>query len=422
MLIHSIPQLLTLKNGPQRGKNLGDLGIVENGAVRISGGVIDAVGDSVEMRAAYPDDDQIDSSGSVVVPGFVDAHTHVVWAGDRAQEFEQRLEGKTYLEILVDGGGILSTVAQTRAASVDELVDATRTRLQEMFAHGTTTIEAKTGYGLETETELKLLQALKILQDEGPWDLVITFLGAHAIPAEYEGRAEEYTDLVREEMLPAVLGWWQENCLGEALPFVDVFCETGAFSLEETRKIFTAADKLGFPLKLHADEFDNLGGTSMGVEVGAVSIDHLVSASDEDIKRLGESETVAVGLPGTPFGLAEKHYAPAKRILDANGILAIASDINPGTSWCENMQMVLALACRYMQLTPAQAIAAVTINGAAAIGRAGEVGSIEVGKLADMLMLRVPNYRQLGYRYGTNLVKTVIKRGEIFEVKEMDYA
>jgi imidazolonepropionase len=217
-------------------------------------------------------------------------------------------------------------------------------------------------------------------------------------------------------MLPALRNWWKENAKERRFPYVDVFCETGAFSLEQSRKILAMAKELGFPLKIHADEFDNLGGTSLAVELEAASADHLVKTSDEDIAALGKGDTVAVGLPGTPFGLAEEEYTPAKKIMDAGGILALASDLNPGTTWCENMQMTMAIACRYMKITPAQAIAAATINAAAAVGLEGEVGSLEVGKQADLLVLNVPDYRHLGYRYGTNLVHTVIKQGAVYPV------
>jgi imidazolonepropionase len=285
-----------------------------------------------------------------------------------------------------------------------------------MFSHGTTTVEAKTGYGLETEAELRMLEVLLALDKQGPWDITPTFLGAHAIPPEYKDDSQGYTDHICTDMLPTVKRWWEDNAPFPILPFVDVFCETGAFSLAQSRAILETAKDLGFPLKIHADEFDNLGGTSLGVELGAVSADHLVAASPEDIKALGDSDTVAVGLPGTPFGLAEEKYTPAKDILAAGGILAIASDLNPGTSWCENIQMTLAIACRYMRLTPAQAIAAATINAAAAIDREAILGSLEVGKLADILILSVSDYRHLGYRYGTNLVHTVIKKGEVYEI------
>jgi imidazolonepropionase len=420
MLIHSAGQLLTLVGGPQRGTTLGNLGIIEDGAVLVQAGCIVALGRSADLRAAHPNEEQLDATGRVLMPGFVDAHSHPIWAGDRAAEFEQRLQGKTYLEILEAGGGILSTVAATRAASTDELIEATRPRLRSMFAHGSTTIEAKTGYGLDLQTELRLLDALVKLDEEGPWELVITFLGAHAIPKEFKGRAEDYTNELCKNWLPEVKKWWLANAGGRALPFVDVFCETGAFDLAQSRRILGAAKDAGFLLKIHADEFDNLGGTGMAVELGATSADHLVAVSKKEIAALAASETVAVALPATPFGLAESHYTPAKEILAAGGLLAVGSDLNPGTAWCENLQFALALACRYLKLTPAQAIAAVTINGAAAVGRQAKVGSIEVGKQADLLILDVDDYRQLGYRFGTNLVHTVIKKGVPYPV-QVDY-
>jgi imidazolonepropionase len=420
MLIHSASQLLTISGLPQRGNNLGNLGIIENGAVLIEDNIIAAVGPSDEMRSIFVDHEMIDAGGRVVMPGFVDPHTHLVWAGDRSAEFEMRLQGKTYLEIMASGGGIVSTVYQTRSADISALVSQARSRLQAMFAYGTTTAEAKTGYGLETATEIKILQAIMQLDAEGPLNLMPTFLGAHAVPPEYKDDPDGYTELVCSQMLPAVKEWWASrfNHISiPSLPFVDVFCETGAFSLEQSRLILETAKELGFPLKIHADEFDNLGGAALAAELGAVSADHLVVTSKADIRALGKSDTVAVSLPCTPFGLAEGHYSPAREIIEANGILAIATDMNPGTAWCENMQFAIALSCRYMNLTPAQAIVAATLNAAAALGVADRVGSIEPGKCADLLILDIPDYRQLGYRFGTNLVHTVIKNGKIHWIK-----
>ncbi len=417
MLIHSANQVLTLTGGPQRGPELGSLGIIADGAVLVRDGKIVAVGSTADLRGAYPGEQELDATGSVVMPGFVDPHTHVIWAGDRAAEFEMRLEGKSYLEILASGGGILSTVCQTREASIEQLKSETRTRLERMFAFGTTTAEAKTGYGLETQAELRMLNALLELNAEGPLDLAFTFLGAHAVAPEYKGRSREYTALICAEMIPALGEWWQTHAQGRPLPFVDVFCETNAFSLEESEQILKTAKEQGFPLKIHADEFENLGGATLAARLGAVSADHLVKTSLEDIEALANSNTVAVALPCTPFGLGEPYYTPAHAIIDAEGYLAIASDINPGTAWCENMQFAIALACRYMRITPAQAIAAATINAAAAIGRADQVGSIEAGKQADLLVLSVPDYRHLGYRFGANLVKTVIKKGQVYPIR-----
>jgi imidazolonepropionase len=411
MLIHSASQVLTLAGGAQRGTDLGRLEIIPNAAVLVRQGLIEALGESAALRSAYPDEPALDARGCVVMPGFVDPHTHLVWAGDRAAEFELRLQGKTYLEILAAGGGILSTVRHTRQASVEQLCAETRPRLRIMLERGTTTAEAKTGYGLETASELRMLEALLRLDAEGPLELALTFLGAHAIPPEYRDDPDLYTDLLCQEMLPAVRRWWQEHAPSRRLPYVDVFCETGAFSLEQSRRILLAARALGFPLKIHADEFDNLGGASLAAELGAVSADHLVKTSPQDIARLAASQTVAVALPCTPFGLAEREYTPAGAILQAGGLLALASDLNPGTAWCGDMQFAIALACRYMRLTPAQAIAAATINAAAAIGMEERIGSIEVGKQADLIILDVPDYRHLGYRFGPNLVQSVIKKG-----------
>jgi len=416
MLIHSASQLLTLTGGPQRGKTLGTLGIIENGAVVIRDEKILAVGLTDELKAAHPDEPTLDASGCVVMPGLVDPHTHVIWAGDRADEFEKKMAGTPYLDILAAGGGILSTVKQTRAASLETLIAQTRARLMRMFAHGTTTAEAKTGYGLQAATELRLLKALLTLDDEGPLELAITFLGAHAIAPEFKDNPQGYTDEVANTMLPMLKEWWGTHAPRLPLPFVDVFCETKAFDLGQARQILTQARLLGFPLKVHADEFDNLGGASLAAELGAASADHLVKTSDDDIAALGKSDTVAVSLPCTPFGLAERDYTPAHKFLAAGAILALATDCNPGTAWNESMQFVIALACRTLKLTPAQAIAASTINAAHAIRRADTIGSIEVGKQADLLILSVPDYRQLGYRFGTNLVKQVVKRGRVYSV------
>ncbi|MBM4422313.1 MAG: imidazolonepropionase [Chloroflexi bacterium] len=415
LLIHSAAQLLTIPNGPQRGGALGELGLVEDGAVAILDGKIVAVGPTSDLRAQFTPRSTLDASRSVVMPGFVDPHTHLVWVGDRANEFEMRLAGATYMQIMNAGGGIMSTVRKTRAASVDQLAEETRPRLRRMLAHGATTVEIKTGYGLDTAAELRLWEAIARLQAEGPWDIVPTFLGAHAVPEEYKDREEAYVDLVVNEMLPAVSN--QQSAISNTA-YADVFCEEGAFTVEQSRRILERARVLGFGVKIHADEFVGLGGTRMGVELGAASADHVVFTPDEDIAALGKSNTVAVSLPPTPFGLAQKEYTPAKKFLDAGAILAIATDCNPGTGWCESMQFVVALACRYLKLTPAQALAAATVNAAFAIGLADRVGSLEVGKQADVLIIDAPDYRHIGYRFGTNLVKTVIKRGQVVAERE----
>ena len=417
VIIHNASQLLTLSGGPQRGCRLGELGMIENGAVAFLNGYILDVGVSADLLKAHPAATRHDAGGKVVMPGFVDPHTHLVWAGDRADEFSLRLQGKSYLEILGMGGGILSTVRATRTSSVEALVSQSRQRAHFAFSHGTTTLEAKTGYGLTLESEIKQLQAILALNKEGPLELIPTFLGAHAVPPEFQERPDEYVELLCDEMIPGVYAWWQSEASELPLPFVDVFCEHGAFNLAQSRRILETAKALGFPLKIHADEFENLGGAALAAELGVASADHLVKTSPEDIRALAHSDTVAVSLPGTPFGLNETEYTPAKDILAEDGLLALATDINPGTSWCESMQFMLALACRKMGLTPAQAIAAGTINAAAALQRQEIIGSIEPGKQADLLILNVNNYQHLGYRFGTNLVSTVVKRGRFYPVK-----
>ncbi len=415
LLIHSAGQLLTLAGGPQRGRALGRLEILEDGALAIRDGRIAVVGRSTDLRARVRAAASIDAGGRVVMPGFVDPHTHVVFAGDRAAEFEMRLAGKSYLEILAAGGGILSTVRATRQASVEEMMAETRPRLRRMLAHGTTTAEAKTGYGLELEAELRMLEAIARLNEEGPIRLVPTFLGAHAVPPEYEGRADDYVEHLCREMLPTVRQWWHQKAPALPLPFVDIFCERGAFDLEQTRRVLETARQLGFRLKVHADEFESLGGARLAADLGAVSADHLVSTPRADLEALARSTTVAVALPCTPFGLAEGAYTPARELLEAGATLAVASDLNPGTAWCESMPFVIALACRYLRLTPAEAIAAATINGAAAVDLADEVGSLEEGKSADLLILDVADYRHLGYRFGTSLVSTVVRAGRVVQ-------
>jgi imidazolonepropionase len=404
---------LTLAGGPQRGRDLGRLGIIEDGAVAITDGRVVAVGKTAELRRRLSPRQVIDAGMRVVLPGFVDPHTHVVWMGDRAAEFELRLQGATYSEIMAAGGGIASTVRLTRQASVEALMASTRPRLARMLAHGTTTAEAKTGYGLEAEAEIRMLDAILGLDAEGPLELAPTFLGAHAVPPEFKGLATAYVELVCTRMLPAVRKHMRSSWRGHALPFVDVFCEEGAFDLAQSRRILESARRLGFLIKIHADEFAGLGGTAMAVELGAVSADHLVQTSSADMQALGRSSTVAVALPCTPFGLAEQEYTPAGALLDAGAILALATDLNPGTAWCESMQFVIALACRGMKLTPAQAIAAATINAAAALGRQERIGSLEPGKQADLIILDAPDYRHLGYRFGTNLVSLVVKNGRV---------
>jgi imidazolonepropionase len=414
LLIHSAAQLCVVPappgGDPQRGAALGDVGLIPDGAIAVTDGRIVAVGPSAELRAAYRGRTEIDAAGRCIVPGFVDPHTHLPWLGDRAAEFEQRIAGATYMAIMAAGGGIMSTVRRTRAATLDELVADNRPRLARMLAYGTTTAEAKTGYGLDTATEIKQLEAIRLLGEQQPVELSATFLPAHAVPTEYQGDTEGYVAHLIAEMLPAGAAWSARHGVPLAC---DVFCEEGVFDLDQTRRILEAARRLGYTLKVHADEFVGLGGTKLAVELGAVSADHLVQTPAADIAALGAGPTVAVGLPGTPFGLGHPDYTPAAAILAAGGALAIATDLNPGTCWCESMQFIMALACRYMGLTQGQALVAATLNAAHAIGRGETVGSLEPGKQADLLLLTLDDYRHLGYRFGTNLVQAVFKHGRL---------
>jgi imidazolonepropionase len=413
LLIYGASQVLTLASpgGPKRGAAMAELGIIPSGAVAVRGGRIVDVGPSDELEHKVQATRTLYAGGYVVMPGFVDPHTHLVWAGERADEFEMRVAGASYMEIMAAGGGIMNTVHRTRAASIEDLVAETEPRLERMVAHGTTTVEIKTGYGLNTQDELKQLEAIRRIGGRSPATIVPTFLGAHAIPAEYKGRADEYVDLVVEEMLPAAA---EEAGRPDGPPlFCDVFCEEGAFSLAQSRRVLEAARELGFGLKIHVDEFEALGGTRLAVELGATSADHLVCTPPDEIQLLARSDTIGVALPGTPFGLGHHDYTPARTIIDGGGALALATDCNPGTCWCENMQFMLALACRYMGMTPAEAISAATLNAAHAVGLGSEVGSLEAGKRADILLVGVPSYQHLGYRFGTNLVQGVFLAGEM---------
>ena len=414
LLIHNIGQLCIIpahESGPQRGHHLGDLGALENAAIAIHNGTVVAAGGETDLRRTYTAETILDAGGKLVTPGLVDPHTHLVWAGERAEEFERRIAGATYQDIMAEGGGINRTVQHTRRADVDTLIAQTRPRLDALLAHGATTVEVKSGYGLNTATEIAMLDAIARLNREHPADLAATFLGAHAIPPEYMTDPEGYVAVIVNEMLPAVAAW-KANNWPDTL-FCDVFCEVGAFSLEQTRRILEAARQHGLALKVHVDEFEPLGGARLAAELGAASADHVVVTPDADIEAVGQSDTVAVALPPTPFGLAHTQYTPARKFLDAGAALAIATDCNPGTGWCENMQFVMALATRYMRLTPAQALAAATINAAYAIRRGDRVGSLEPGKQGDAVIWQVPTYPHLSYRFGTNMVQTVIKRGQV---------
>lgn len=413
LLITNIARLLTCAapHGALRGTALREAQIIENAAIAIMDGRIVALG-TTEHLHDYTAITVFNATGLIAMPGFVDPHTHVCYAGDRADEFALRIAGATYQELMAAGGGIMSTVRATRAASRAELVAQTRTRLDRMLKHGTTTVEIKTGYGLDVAHEIAMLEALAELEQSHRISIVPTFIGAHAIPAEYRGNAEGYTQLVIDKMLPAVAEWWRTQTVWQEDLACDVFCEEGAFDLSQSRLILERAKELGFSTKLHVDEFAPLGGTPLAVELGSLSADHLVSTPPEHVEQLAQSNTVAVALPGTPFGLGHHHFTPARAIVDAGGALALATDCNPGTSICESMPFIIALACRYLRLTPTEAIHAATINAAHALNRAHEVGSLEVGKMADIVLFDLPSEQHVGYRFGTVQPYTVFKCGE----------
>jgi imidazolonepropionase len=417
LLIHSAAQVVTCARtrGPKRGGDLREVGLITDGAVAIRGEHIVAVGPSDLLRRTYVAAAEIDARGKAICPGFVDPHTHVVYAGNRLDEFEQRIGGASYEQIMAAGGGIASTARATQAASVAQLVDEARRRLDQMLRLGTTTAEAKTGYGLETAAELRQLAATAELDQTHAIDLVPTFLGAHAIPAEYRGRADAYVDLVIEVMLPTALHWYRASHFAAAgIPmFVDVFCERGAFDVAQSRQVMAAAQALGLPLKAHVDEFSELGGLAMALEVGCISVDHLDVTGPAGIAQLAQSAAIGVIIPAVTLNLGGNHYANARAMIDAGAAIALTTDINPGSAPCPSMPLVMALACRYQRLLPGEALNACTINAAHAIGLGDQIGSLEPGKQADLLMLEVADYRYLAYEFGGNAVMQVVKRGRV---------
>lgn len=415
LLIHSASQLVTCasQDGLRRGAAMRDVGLIEDGAVAVEGDRIVAVGSSAELRTAYTAAREIDASGQVVCPGFVDPHTHVVYAGDRAGEFESRIQGKTYMQIMAEGGGIVSTMRAVRAASLEQLIAESRPRLDMMLALGTTTAEVKTGYGLDRDSELKMLHAIAALDDTHVMGLVPTFMGAHAVPPEYRGRTDEFVEIVIQQMLPAARDWYAATnfyCANTPF-FVDVFCENNAFDVEQSRRILQAGADLGLRVKAHVDEFTALGGVTLGIDLGAVSLDHLDVTNPAETAALAASDTAAVIMPAVNFNLGSAHFADARALIDAGGIVALATDINPGSAPCPSMPLVMAIACRYQRLLPSEALIASTINAAYAIGLADRAGSLEPGKQADLLVVAAPDYRHLAYQFGGNLVRHVVKNG-----------
>ncbi|MBB6282310.1 imidazolonepropionase [Geobacillus subterraneus] len=412
LFVRRARQLITLAGSsaaPLVKEKMSDLGIIENGSVWIENGTIIAVGPDDELVRRFADRlaeaEVIDARGKTVTPGLVDPHTHLVYAGSREHEWTMRLGGATYMEIMNAGGGIHATTKATREASEETLYEESKRRLDQFLLHGVTTIEAKSGYGLSLEHEMKQLEVAKRLHDTHPVDIVPTFLGAHAVPPEWKHDREEYIRLTIEEMIPEV----SRRGLAE---FNDVFCERGVFTPDEARRILEAGKAHGLTPKIHADEIEPYGGAELAAEVGAISADHLLRASDEGLRRMAERGVIGVLLPGTAFFLMTE-AANARRLIDAGVPVALATDCNPGSSPTVSLPLVMSLACLHMRMAPAEALAAATINAAHAIGRAHLVGSLEPGKKADLVVFNVPNYVQMMYYYGVNHAKTVVKDGKV---------
>lgn len=411
LLVKQVKQLVTVRSAGKRanvGAEMRNIGVIENATVFIEDGLFRWIGPDDQFHLALHDDAHIiEARGLVALPGFVDAHTHAVFAGSREHEFALRAEGTSYQEIARQGGGILSTVQATRAATKKELKKLASKWLDGMLRHGTTTVEIKSGYGLSEDDEIKIMQAINELVDEHVITIVPTFLGAHAVPPEYKSNPDDYVALICDRMLPYLARRHMAR-------FCDVFCENGYFSVKQSRQILEKARSLGVNLKVHADELAASGGSSLAAEMKAVSADHLEHIDDAGIIRLREAGVVAVLLPGVSFFLNHA-YAPARKLIDAGVPVAIASDFNPGSCMSYSMPLMMTLACTQMRMTPEEAITACTLNGAAALKLSDTIGSIEVGKQADVVLYDVPNYRFLAYHFGVNHVKTVIKRGVILE-------
>jgi len=404
-------ELVTLNSKlgvPRKGKMMSNLAIISNGALGIKDGIIKFIGTTSQFFSQYnlnSCNTIIDATNKFVAPGFVDPHTHIIFKGSRENELDMKLAGKSYLEILESGGGILKSVRETRKASVEDLVENGKRIVNRMMRYGTTTLETKTGYGLSVESEIKSLKAIQILKNTHPIDIISTFMGAHAIPPEFKDKTEEYVDLIIKKMLPQI----SKQNLAE---FCDVFCEKGIFSLDQTERILQAAKKFGLKLQIHIDEIEDTNGAKLAAKLKVIQAGHLLKSNNEGLKAMSEAGVIATLLPGTPFCLMLTDYAPARKMIDMNIPVALATDLNPNC-WTESMQMIIALACYMMKMNPAEALTASTLNAACAIDEHHRIGSLEVGKDADINIFSIPNHQFLAYHFGVNLISKVIKKGKI---------
>jgi len=409
LLIINAKELLTIagSNSPRTGSEMNELNIINNGAIAVKDNIIIDVGSTKKLINKYDDPSKtIDATDKVVMPGFVDPHTHPVFKQTRENEFEMRIKGRSYVEISQSGGGIRSSIKGVHDTSENELYKLAEKRINNMIFNGTTTLEAKSGYGLSTESEIKMLKVIKKLNENLPIDIISTFLGAHEFPIEYKDNKEEYINILMNEMMPRI----RELDLAD---YCDIFTEDHVYNIEQSRKILNRAKELGFKIRMHADEIKPIGGAELAAEVGAVSADHLGAASDEGIKAMRNKGVIAILLPGTIFSLGMKSYARARDMIEAGLAVALATDYNPGSCNCDSMQFIITLACLQMKMTPAEAIVASTINAAYSLGLGNEIGSFEIGNKADILIMDMPSYQYLPYHFGSNNVETVIKNGKI---------
>ena len=411
LVIFHCNELVTMNTkygAPRIGNDMSELAIINDGAVAIKEDRIIFVGTTNELISKFEFQkipNKIDATNKLVTPGFIDPHTHIIFEGTRENELLMKLEGKSYIEILKEGGGILKTVRETRKAPLEKLVENGKKILDRMMLFGTTTVEAKSGYGLTTESEIKQLKAIEILNKEHPLDVIPTFLGAHTIPSEYEDKSDEYVKLIITEMIPKIA----KEGLAE---FCDVFCEDGIFTIKQTRKILKTAVRYGLKPQIHIDEIVDTNGAMLASEVRAIQTGHLLKSNDEGLKSMAKTGVIATLLPGTPFCLMLDEYAQARKMIELGVPIALATDLNPNC-WTESMQAIIALACYHMKLSPAEALTAATINSACAVQRQDEIGSLEIGKKADLIVFDVPNHNFLPYHFGVNLVLKVIKNGKV---------